>query len=223
MSALGRTRTGLGRAARAWRALTGEQHLAAYASVGLFLSMFLPWYSKSDFARTGTGGLASATSHLNAFEAFSFVEAAVLLVAAGVLYLLFARGEQRAFHLPGGDGATISVAGGWATALIFYRFFDKRTGNAGQQVTFGVTWGIFIALLAALLLIYAGSRVRAAARPEPPLRLDVEEVRVRSRYPPMPAVAPAAAGRRRLVTREDAEQLSFDDTGVTEPFSSERR
>ena len=38
-------------------------------------------------------------------QVFSFVEAAVLLVAAGVLFLVLVAGSQRkAFHLPGGTG-----------------------------------------------------------------------------------------------------------------------
>jgi hypothetical protein len=35
--------------------------------------------------------------NLNAFQVFSFVEAAVLLVAAAVLFLLFERAEGRDF------------------------------------------------------------------------------------------------------------------------------
>ena len=73
--------------------------------------MFLPWYEKSFVA----GGEAK-TANLSAFGVFSFVEAAVLLVAAGVLYLVWARSQRKAFHLPGGDGTVIMAAGGWAVA-----------------------------------------------------------------------------------------------------------
>jgi hypothetical protein len=47
----------------------------------------------------------------SAFGVYSFVEAAIFLVACAVLVLLFARGERRAFHLPGGDGTVIMAAG----------------------------------------------------------------------------------------------------------------
>jgi hypothetical protein len=156
---------GFRRLGASWRGLGREQRRAAYAALGLFVSMFLPWYDKSYFPQKG----ASSPVHdnLSAFGAFSFVEAAVLLVAAGVLAMLFARGERRAFHLPGGDGTIILVAGAWAALLIVWRLFDKPDvkGNA----TIGLQWGIFVALIVAGILTWTGARLRAAHRPEPPL------------------------------------------------------
>ncbi|HTA35235.1 MAG TPA: hypothetical protein VK761_00865, partial [Solirubrobacteraceae bacterium] len=97
--------------------------------------------------------------------------AAVLLVSAGVLALLFARAEGRDFQLPGGDGTIVTIAGAWAAILIFYRLLDKPglSGNARVTSTVGVQWGIFIALLLALGLAYTGRRIRAGERAEPPL------------------------------------------------------
>jgi hypothetical protein len=147
-----------------------EQRLAALAALGLFVSMFLPWYSQTDTVVVGNAAKATQTS-LSAFDAFSFVEAAVLLVSAGVLALLFARVERHAFQLPGGDGTIVMIAGGWTALLIFYRLLDKPGLQGTQRITatVGVQWGIFIALLLALGLVYAGGRIRAAERPEPPL------------------------------------------------------
>ncbi len=161
----------MSRLGRAWRALQPEQRLAALAALGLFASMFLPWYSKTDTFVVHGAAKATATS-LSAFQAFSFVEAAVLLVSAGVLTMLFARGDGRVFQLPGGDGLIVLVAGGWSALLIFYRLLDKPglQGNERVTATVGVEWGIFIALLLALGLAYAGARIRALERPEPPLR-----------------------------------------------------
>jgi hypothetical protein len=88
--------------------------------------------------------------------------------------LLFARGERRAFHLPGGDGAVVLAAGLWAVLLIVWRLFDKPdVAVAGGTV--GLKWGIFVALGAAIALAVAGNRVRAAGRPEPPLRRPVPQ------------------------------------------------
>src|ERR1700757_3872278 len=122
----------------AWGALGRDQRWAALASLGLFVSMLLPWYSKTVIVRTRGGGAGSQS--LNAFQAFSFVEAAVLLVSVGVLAMLFARAEQRDFQLPGGDGAIVTIAGGWAAVLIFYRLLDKPGlhGNAKVTATVGV-------------------------------------------------------------------------------------
>lgn len=111
------------------------------------------------------------TLSLTGWAAFSFVEAAVLLVAISVLMLLFQRAEGRAFHLPGGDGWAITVAGGWTCFLVAWRMLDKQgtTGHGQYASTSGIEWGIFVALGVAGLLTYAGTRIRASHRPEPPL------------------------------------------------------
>jgi hypothetical protein len=162
--------------ARAWRALENDQRLAAMGALGLLASMFLPWYEKSFFVEV-SGSLQAAKDSVTAFGAFSFVEVAVLLVAAALLVLLHARAEQRAFHLPFGDGAIIMAAGAWAALLIFIRFFDKPdvTAPGRAAATVGIQWGMFVALAAAAVVAYAGWRIRAAGRPEPSLRGWTEE------------------------------------------------
>jgi hypothetical protein len=138
-------------------------------SLGLFVSMLLPWYSKTVIVRTRGGGTGSQS--LSAFQAFSFVEAAVLLVSVGVLATLLARAEGRDFHLPGGDGTIVMIAGAWVAILIFYRLFDKPglQGNAQIVSSVGVQWGIFVALLVALGLAYVGRLMRFSERGAPPL------------------------------------------------------
>ena len=151
----------------AWHTLERERRLVAAAALGLFLSMFLPWYSKTFFEKGTSGhGPRPAEASLNAFQAFSFVEAAVLLVSAGVLGILFARAERRDFRLPGGDGLVVMVAGAWAAVLVFYRLLDKPGTKANDigATTIGVKWGIFIALLVALGLLYAGAHLRTSER-----------------------------------------------------------
>jgi hypothetical protein len=145
--------------------------MAAFASVGLFVTLFLPWYQVTLIAPAQSAKLQSASATITGWGAFSFVEAAVLLVAAGVLTLLFQRAEGRAFHLPGGDGGVITAAGLWTCALIVWRIFDKQsaTTQGPSATSSGVEWGIFVALAAAAFLAYSGSRIRAAHRPEPPL------------------------------------------------------
>ncbi len=216
-----------------------EQRLAALASLGLFLSMFLPWYSKTDTVIVRDAAKATQTS-LTAFEAFSFVEAAVLLVSTGVLTMLFARVEGRTFQLPGGDGRIVMIAGGWTALLIFYRLLAKPglQGNQRITATVGVEWGIFLALLLALGLLYAGGRIRAVERPRSPLtrsserpreratdaqvssptpRPEQEEVTAIPDAPPRPpAPIPFPAGRRPPAKRPrypptPSEQMSFED------------
>ncbi len=145
--------------------------MAAFASGALFITLFFPWYQVTLIARARSSTLESASASITGWGAFSFVEAAILLVAAGVLTLLFQRAEGRAFHLPGGDGGVITAAGLWACALIVWRIFDKQgaTTSGPATTTSGIEWGIFVALAAAAFLAYSGSRIRAAHRPEPPL------------------------------------------------------
>ncbi len=159
-----------GRAARVWRGLPHDRRIAAGAALALFVTLFLPWYQETVIV-PGTKGAAAASTSVTGWGAFSFVEAAVLLVAAGVLTLLFQRGEGRAFHLPGGDGWVIMAAGAWACVLVVWRIFDKQTTSIrgpGASIS-GIEWGIFVALAGAAFLAYAGSRIRAAHQPEPPL------------------------------------------------------
>jgi hypothetical protein len=151
------------RLSHAWRAMTSEQRLAGLASVALLVTMLFPWYGLQSLNRR-TGAINS--QNISAFGDVSFVEAAVFLVAVGVLVIVLARAEGRNFQLPGGDGLIVTIAGGWAGLLIFYRVFSRPAGH-GYPV--GIEWGFFLAFVAAGALTYAGWRMRAAERPEPPL------------------------------------------------------
>jgi hypothetical protein len=156
------------RASRIWSGLEPEQRLAGAAAAALFVTMFLPWYQQNAVV-AARGAHALVSRSLSAFAVFSFVEAAVLLVAAAVLTMLAARGEGREFHLPGSDGAIVMLAGVWVAALLVWRLFDKPgIGGHGVAANVGIQWGIFFALAAAGMLIWTGSRMRAAKRPEPP-------------------------------------------------------
>ncbi len=146
------------------RAVPPELRNAGIAAAALIASMILPWYQKS-FVPPGAREFTQA--NLSAFGVFSFIEAAVLVVAGGVLFLVWARANRRAFHLPGGDGAVVTGAGAWALVLLVWRLFDKPDAP-GPSATIGIQWGIFGAMLAAGAIVAAGARVRAAHRPEPP-------------------------------------------------------
>ena len=155
--------------AHAWGALDRDRRLAAIAAIALFVTMFLPWYQQNAVV-TAAKNQPLVSRNLNAFGVFSFVEAAVLLVAVAVLVLLYMRADGRRFQLPGGDGAVVLAAGLWSALLLILRLFDKPgITQHGVAANVGIQWGIFFALAAAGLLAYAGSRMRAGQRPEPPL------------------------------------------------------
>jgi hypothetical protein len=170
------------------RELPPELRNAGIAAAALALSLFLPWYSQSVIPE---GSREFVQRNVSAFGVFTFVEAAVLLVAAGVLFLVWARSEKKGFHLPGGDGTAITIAGGWAILLLVWRLFDKPDAP-GPTSSYGIEWGIFAALLAAGVLLAAGLRVRAAHRPEPPLPAAVEEPPPDEPRPPRRRADPAA-------------------------------
>ena len=138
--------------------LPKEMQMAAAAALALALSLVLPWYQKSYFQ----GGKV-VQANVSALGVFTFVEAAVLLVAVAVLFLVWARSQRRGFHLPGGDGVAITLAGCWAFLLLVWRLFDKPDIQ-GAGATMGVQWGIFGAMLAAGALIAAGLRVKQIGR-----------------------------------------------------------
>jgi hypothetical protein len=203
------------RVRRAWGALAGEQRLAGVASLALLVTMFFPWYGLQSLDRK-TGVIYSHS--ISAFGDVSFVEAAIFLVAAGVLAILFARGEGREFRLPGSDGTIVMLAGCWAAVLIFFRVFSRPSGG-GYPV--GIEWGFFLAFVAAGAIGFAGWRMRHAARPEPPLRRPRPR-RATPRAPaPEPAIepvlrgarrpAPVPARRRPRYPPAPGEQLSFED------------
>jgi hypothetical protein len=202
-----------------WRGLTPDQRLAGIAAVALLLSMLLPWYQETGNALV-RNRLVEIGDSKNAFQVYSFVEAAIFVVAAGVLALLWARGERKAFHLPGGDGTVIMGAGLWVMFLIFYRQLDKPDGRREGPIStsVGVEWGIFVAFLLGALLAYAGYRIRAAHTPEPPADEAPTTVPPPARPPGPtgpPGEEPTTVAERPRRPREDDEpidgQLSFDE------------
>jgi hypothetical protein len=143
---------------RTFRLLNAEQRTAAVGAVLLAVSTFGP---------------------------FSFVEAAEILIALGVLALLRARALGKRFHLPFGDGTVIAGAGAWAAALIVVRLFDRPLGQN------------LLALACAAILILAGLREKAK-RPPDDLPEEHRTPPIRRRPPPparrRPSAAAAGAG-----------------------------
>jgi hypothetical protein len=211
----------LSRIGRDWRALTSEQRLAAIAALLLLLSMLLPWYQETGNAIVG-GHLERIDDSKSAFGVYSFIEAAIFVVVVGVIALLWARAERKAFHLPGGDGTIIMGAGLWVMFLIFFRQLDKPNGRKEGliQTSIGVQWGIFIAFLLGALLAYSGYRLRAAHVPEP-VTDDAPPPEPKTEQPPpdTPDEGPTVVARRRRPAGDDPfeGQLSFDEPAEYRP------
>jgi hypothetical protein len=211
----------LSRIGRDWRALTSEQRLAAIAALLLLLSMLLPWYQETGNAIVG-GHLERIDDSKSAFGVYSFVEAAIFVVVVGVIALLWARAERKAFHLPGGDGTIVMGAGLWVMFLIFFRQLDKPNGRKEGliQTSIGVQWGIFIAFLLGALLAYSGYRLRAAHVPEPVTDdAPPPEPKPEEAPPDKPDDASTVVARRRRPPGDDPfeGQLSFDEPAEYRP------
>jgi hypothetical protein len=155
--------------ADAWRAWNFEQRMAAVGAVLLVVSTFGP---------------------------FSFVEVAEVLVAAGVLWLLWARAQRKEFHLPFGDGTVIMAAGLWAGLLIAVRLFDRALGLN------------LLALACAGILVVAGLLERAK-RPPDDLPAPPERERAHGWEPPPPPATPP--GREAAKVPRPGEQMALRD------------
>jgi hypothetical protein len=132
--------------------LDPEHRLAGIAALLLALSLFLPWWRDPNpvFGATYVG-----------VRRLTFLEVSIFLVAAAVLALLARRAEGRVFHLPLSDGTLLAAAGGWAAFLVLFRMLDPPTRTiAGTSSDYGLRWGAFVALAAAVTLAAAGVRER---------------------------------------------------------------
>ena len=160
---------------RAFRLLNTEQKAAAIGAVLLVISTFGP---------------------------FSFVEAAEILLALGVLALLRARADGRRFHLPFGDGTVIAAAGIWAGVLIVVRLFDRPLGQN------------LLALACAAILFLAGARERAKRPPDdlPPGK----------QTPAPPPPEPAPRPRRAAEDEDETEPLPPPEFEPYQPAPGEQ-
>ena len=179
---------------RSWRALSASQKMSAIAALALLVTMFMPWFSQHVIL---VKNQTSVSLSLTAFDAFSITEAIVLLIALGVLALLFVRGEGRAPGSPASDGAVILVGGGFAALLIVYRMFSAPGGAPG--VTTGLQWGLFLALAAAIWLASTGRAMRrtpSGSRERPAQVRDAPVARVEGAGAPL--------------TRDGARSVTFE-------------
>jgi len=132
------------------RNLDPEQRLAAMAAFGLGASIFLPWWRDPLLGITYVGA-----------RRLTFIELALLMLAGGVLFLLFERGQGRTFHLPLSDSTLIAAAGAWSFVLVIFRMLDPPTRTIGGKTSdYGMRWGVLIALASAAVLAVAGARDR---------------------------------------------------------------
>ena len=136
---------------RELRGLGGNERLAAVGVATMALSLLLPWYGvpfQSDLGLTGVG-------------AFSFAEAALLLIGAATLALALRVGGGYVPPRPLSEGGLLIAAGTWAALIVGYRMLDRPEFTLfGLDEPYTLRYGIFVAVGGAALIVLAGLRAR---------------------------------------------------------------
>lgn len=148
--------------------LDRNQRTAGLAALALIVSEFFPWYSGDLVLAGQKTTVLRVIEKRSALGAFSLVELALLLTAACVLALLYVRVDRRRLYLPMGDGTFIAGAGLWSAILIVYRMLDRPEIHLrGIPSELGLSWGILVALVAAIVLAVAGLSYHHPYEPRP--------------------------------------------------------
>lgn len=157
------------RLGRAWKSLSRERRVATVAAGVLWLTLFLPWYQASVVGRSfRTRGAMPVSESFSGWASFGLIQALILILSLGVVAFLFLRAEGRAGELPGGDGWTVQGAGGLSVFLVILGLFSAPSpAGHGLVLSTGLEWGIFVALVAAAVLTWAGGRIRHSLQDDP--------------------------------------------------------
>jgi hypothetical protein len=129
--------------------------IAGVSGLALFVFMFLPWYG-ADALFAGVAG-----SDLSAWEAFSFVDILLFLVAVVVVGLVLVQLAETTPDLPRPPAQIIAIAGVVALVLILFRLVftpDVDAAGLGIEVDLGRKVGLFLGLIAAAGIAYGGWR-----------------------------------------------------------------
>jgi len=131
--------------------LNAEQRLALVGVAVVFASLFLPWWrspTNDNLVLTGWGD-------------FGPVEAALLLTAGAVLFLLVEVAAGYVPPRPLREWGLLIAGGAWAALIVVYRMFDRPEFTlGGADDPYELHYGIIVALGGAALIFAAGLRRR---------------------------------------------------------------
>jgi hypothetical protein len=142
------------------RGLGGDERLAVIGVAVIAASLFLPWYGvpvANNLVQTG-------------FGAFTWAEAAILLTGAATIALALRVGGGYVPPRPLREWALFVAAGIWIALILGYRMIERPElsfdiSAVSIERTYGVRYGIFVALGGAALIVAAGIRHRAKHNP----------------------------------------------------------
>jgi hypothetical protein len=130
--------------------------VAGISGLALFVFMFLPWYGVDS-----VGGFGVSGADASAWEAFSFIDILLFVVAVVVVGLVIVQMAESTPDMPAPPAQIIMVAGVVALVLILFRLiftpgFDVE--GLDIDVDLGRKIGIFLGLIAAAGIAYGGWR-----------------------------------------------------------------
>jgi hypothetical protein len=134
--------------------------VAGISGLALFVFMFLPWYGVD---AVGGFDVSGFDANVNAWEAFSFVDILLFLVAVVVVGLVVVQLAESTPELPSPPAQIILIAGIVALVLIVFRLiFTPGVDTAGVEVDvdLGRKIGLFLGLIAAAGIVYGGWRAQ---------------------------------------------------------------
>jgi hypothetical protein len=141
------------------RGLSGNERIAVIGAGVIVGSLLLPWYESpisNDLVLTG-------------FGAFSWAEAALVLIAAATTFLALQAGGGYVPPRPLREWALFVAAGSWAGLIELYRMADRpRFTLAGHDEPYDLHYAIFVALGGAVIIVMAGLRMRPRERAKRP-------------------------------------------------------
>jgi hypothetical protein len=132
------------------------QIIAGISGLLLFVFMFLPWYGIDSVAGFGVSG-----ADASAWEAFSFIDILLFLVAVVVVGLVLVQLAEANPELPRPPAQIVMIAGVVALALILFRLIfapGVDTGDLGIDVDVDRKIGLLLGLFAAAGITYGGWR-----------------------------------------------------------------
>ena len=139
--------------------------VAGISGLALFIFMFLPWYGVDSVGGFEVGGVDAS-----AWEAFSFIDILLFLVAVVVVGLVIVQMAESTPDLPAPPAQIIMIAGVVALVLIIFRLLftpDLDSSAIDIEVDLGRKIGVFLGLIAAAGITYGGWRATRESDPDP--------------------------------------------------------